>query len=171
MIIKNVVPQDVMAAIEDYVSNAIAANLPEPKAYCVFSDAASETVTSVVYPAVVLGCNLSKIIGYGNFISVTNGIKYTGTESINVVINVVLSGIDLSGNDTPAFFYIYKNGQVIVSTSSLQVVSAYGSTFSILCGTSLSQNDQIKVYAAAINGGDNFNFELNSINISITQVS
>jgi hypothetical protein len=172
MILKNIIPSNVLSALITYVRNYVDTVISP--VYCVFSDFSSETVTIISSSPEVLGCTLSSGsvngINSGQFEAITNGVKYTGAATISVIINVVLCGIDLSGNDTPAHFYIYIDGQQIDSSKVTQIINADGSTVSILCGVQLALNNEVKVYTSALQGGDTFSFELTSINISISQV-
>jgi hypothetical protein len=170
MILKNVVPQDVMSAIEDYVSNAVIANLPQAKAYCVFSDYTTNTTTSCTTGSYVpVLFTLSDIIKSSQFSGNSNVITYTTGNNINVIINVVISGYDITSVSNIVGFVIYKNNVAIPSSIVTDTILDSGSSVSFMCGVELRRNDTIRIYAQAF--GDSFNFELENINISITQVS
>jgi len=170
MILKNVVPQDVMSAIEDYVFNAIAANLPQDKAYCVFSDYTTNATTSFSTESYVpVLFTLSDIIKSSQFSGNSNVITYTTGNNINVIINVVISGYNVTSVSNIVGFVVYKKGVAIPSSIVTDVILDSGSSVSFMCGAELSPNDTIQIYAKAF--GDSFDFELENINISITQVS
>jgi hypothetical protein len=170
MILKNVVPQDVMAAIEDYVSNAIAANLPQDKAYCVFSDYTTNITTNFSTGSYVpVSFTLSDIIKSSQFSGNSNVITYTTGDNINVIINVVISGYNVTSVSNIVGFVVYKNGAAIPSSIVTDIILDSGSSVSFMCGVELMRSDTIQIYAKAF--GDSFNFELENINISITQVS
>jgi hypothetical protein len=168
---KNVPSEVSLKKLSDYVANAVSTST---KAYCVFSDAATGSETFITGLDTLINCELYDDwlsgINSGDFVRTEDakGVKYIGTETINVIINVALSGFDKSTNaDGIAYFAIYKNGYAI--DSSLCISSPYlASSFPILCGTTLVENDEMKIFARAKNL--NFSFELVSINISITQV-
>jgi hypothetical protein len=160
----------------DDLTNYLTSAISGSKAYCVFSDWSSEAVTSITGLDSVISCNLFSSPSYnginsGEFLAVTNGIRYTGGETIDVIINVVLSGTDESFNRNSALFGIYINGGAVDSSVVISTIegNSFGTSFPMMCGTVISTNDEIKIYARIANE-QNFNFGLKSINISITQV-
>ncbi len=189
MILKNVVPQDVMAAIEDYVANSIdsaitasssslvnyvnaaiaANNTDQIKGYIVASDNTTNAVTNLntsTYTAI--SCTLTQSVAEF-FTASSSVVTYVNSKTIDAVINVVISGYNTSSAENIAGFLIYKKGAAIPSSIVTDVILDSGSSVSFMCGAELSPNDTIEVYAKAF--GDSFNFELENINISITQVS
>ncbi len=169
-ILKNIIPSNVLSALRTYIRNYVDSNLPQDKAYCVFSDYTTNTTTNFSTESYVpVSFTLSDIIKSSQFSGNSNVITYTTGDNINVIINVVISGYNVTSVSNIVGFVIYKNGDAIPSSIVTDIILDSGSSVSFMCGVELSRNDTIQIYAQAF--GDSFNFELENINISITQVS